>query len=144
MTQAIFVNLPVADLARSRGFFEALGFHFNPTFTNDETACLVISDTIRAMLHTPASFRRFTDKQICDAHDTTEVLLALQVESREQVDVLAEKAIAAGAQTPRPAADHGFMYERAFEDPDGHIWELFWMDEAGFPGMDSAKGEQVQ
>ena len=128
MPKAIFVNLPCQDLRRSKAFFETLGFSFNPQFTNDEAACLVISDAIYAMLHTHASFRRFTSKDIADAHKTTETLLAIQVESKEAVNALLDKARAAGARAPREAQDHGFMYERAFEDPDGHIWEIFWMD----------------
>ena len=128
MPKAIFVNLPCRDLKRSMAFFEALGFSFNPQFTNDDAACLVISDAIYAMLHTPKSFRRFTSKTIADAHKTTETLLALQVDGREEVNALVEKALGAGARVPREAQDHGFMFERSFEDPDGHIWEIFWMD----------------
>ncbi len=133
MPQAIFVNLPVADLDRSKRFFEGLGFSFNEAFTNDEAAALVISDTIYAMLHTPESLRRFTKKDIADARATTEVLLALRVESRERVDALFDKALAAGGKEQRETEDHGFMYGRSFEDPDGHIWEVFWMDPAQLP-----------
>lgn len=128
MPKAIAVNLPVADLGRSRAFFEALGFSFNDQFSNAEVAALAISDTIYAMLHTYESFRRFTPKDIPDARRTTEVMLALEVESRERVDDLADRALAAGGRKPREGIDHGFMFERAFEDPDGHIWEVFWMD----------------
>ncbi len=133
MPKAIFVNLPCEDLRRSKTFFEALGFSFNPQFTNDEAACLVISDAIYAMLHTPASFRRFTRKPIADAHKTTEALLALQVESKEKVDGLMSKALVAGGLEPREPENHGFMYGRTFEDPDGHIWEVFWMDSKAMP-----------
>lgn len=133
MPKAIAVNLPVADLERSRAFFEALGFSINRQFSNDEVAALAISNTIHAMLHTPESFRRFTPREIPDARRTTEVMLALEVESRERVDELADRALAAGGREPRESTDHGFMYERAFEDPDGHIWEVYWMDEAGVP-----------
>ena len=133
MPRAIFVNLSCEDLKRSKAFFEALGFSFNPQFTNDDAACLVISDTIYAMLHTPASFRRFTSKEIADAHDTTEALFALQVDSKEVVNEIFDKALAAGGRAPREAQDHGFMYERAFEDPDGHIWEIFWMNTQAAP-----------
>lgn len=128
MPKAIYVNLPVTNLKRSMAFFEALGFSFNPQFTNDDAACLVISDVIYAMLHTPASFRRFTKKDISDAHETTEVLLALQVHSKEWVNELMDKALKAGSREPHAPEDHGFMFGRAFEDPDGHIWEVFWMD----------------
>ncbi|MCC6948712.1 MAG: glyoxalase/bleomycin resistance/extradiol dioxygenase family protein [Bradyrhizobiaceae bacterium] len=133
MPSAIYVNLPVADLKQSKAFFESLGFTFNPQFTNDDAAALVFSDTIFAMLHTPQSFRRFTKKEICDARKTTEVLLALQVESREQVNALMEKALKAGGRAPREAQDLDFMFERSFEDPDGHIWEVFWMDPKAMP-----------
>ena len=133
MPRAIYVNLSCKDLKRSKAFFEALGFSFNPQFTNDDAACLVISDTIYAMLHTPASFRRFTSKDIADAHKTTEALLALQVDSKEMVNEIFDKALAAGGRAPREAQDHGFMYERAFEDPDGHIWEIFWMNTQAAP-----------
>lgn len=133
MPTAIYVNLPCADLKRSMRFFEALGFSFDQRFTNDDAAALVVSDAIRAMLHTPASFRRFTAKQVADARTTTEVLLALQVEGRDEVNRLMDAALAAGANEPRPAEEHGFMFGRAFEDPDGHIWEVFWMDPDAVP-----------
>ena len=133
MARAIFVNLPVAELPRSMEFFEALGYSFYPQFTNEQAAALVISDTIYAMLHTPENFRRFTTKQIADARTTTEVLLALQVESKEQVNKLLERALKAGGKEAREPEDHGFMSGRAFEDPDGHIWEAFWMDASQFP-----------
>lgn len=134
MPQAIYVNLPVSDLKRSRQFFEALGFSFHEKFSNDDAAGLVLSDTMFAMLHTPESFRRFTKKEIADATRTTEVLVALQVESRARVDALMEKALAAGAREQREPEDHGFMFGRAFEDPDGHIWEIFFMDVSQMPG----------
>jgi predicted lactoylglutathione lyase len=131
MPKAIYVNLPVADLKRSMVFFEALGFSFNKQFTNDDAASLMISETIFAMLHTPDSFRRFTSKDLSDAHKTTEVLLTLQVENKEMVNELTDKALKAGGREPRAPEDHGFMFGRAFEDPDGHIWEIFWMDPKG-------------
>ena len=133
MPKALFINLAVADLKRSMDFFEGLGFSFNEHFTNDQAAALVISDTINAMLHTHDSMRRFTKKEIADPTKTTEVLLALQVDSKEQVDNLMNKALAAGGSQARELEDHGFMYGRSFEDPDGHIWEVFWMDPANVP-----------
>jgi predicted lactoylglutathione lyase len=133
MPHAIYVNLPVASLQRSMEFFKGLGFSFNPRFTNEQAAALVISDSIYAMLHTHESFLRFTRKDIADAKKTTEVLLALQVESRARVEELMGKALAMGGKEARDAEDHGFMYGRAFEDPDGHIWELFWMNESEVP-----------
>ncbi|MDX1756135.1 MAG: VOC family protein [Marinobacter sp.] len=128
MPQAIYVNLPVTDLVRSMTFFQALGFSFNPKFTNDQAAGLEIADTIFAMLHTPDSFRRFTHKQIADSRNTTEVLIALQLESKDRVNTLMDQALAAGAREYREPEDHGFMFGRTFEDLDGHIWELFWLD----------------
>lgn len=133
MTKSIYVNLPVTDLHRSIEFFNGLGFNFNEQFSNDQAAALVISDTIYAMLHTPESFRRFTKRDIADAKKTTEMLLALEVESREKVDSLTEKALRFGVREIREAEDHGFMYGRAFEDPDHHIWEVFWMDPTKMP-----------
>ena len=130
MIGKIFVNLAVKDLDRSMAFFKAVGFSFNPQFTDDTAACMVMSDDIFAMLLTHPKIKQFTAKEIADAHKTTEVLVALSVESKARVDDITEKALAAGAKEPRPAQDYGFMFGRSFEDPDGHIWELFWMDPA--------------
>lgn len=131
--KAIFVNLHVADLNRSKAFFEALGFSFNLQFTNQQAAALVISDTNYAMLHTKESFLRFTKKAVVDARASTQVLLALQVESREEVDALLTRALEHGGRQARDAQDHGFMFERSFEDPDGHVWEVFWMVASKMP-----------
>lgn len=128
MPHKIFVNLPVKSLAKSMAFFKALGFKFNSKFTDATAACMVISDDIFAMLLTHAKFKEFTPKPIADASKTTEVLVALSVESKAKVKRLVAKAVAAGGREARPAKDHGFMFEHAFEDPDGHIWEIFWMD----------------
>jgi uncharacterized protein len=128
MPGAIYLNLPVADLPRSMTFFEGLGFTFNRQFTGEDAAALVISDSIYVMLHTHESLRRFTKKEIADATRVTEVLTALQLESRERVDELMDRVLAAGGREYREREDHGFMFTRTFEDPDGHIWELFWMD----------------
>jgi predicted lactoylglutathione lyase len=128
MHKQIFVNLPVSDLPRSKKFFEALGFHFEPKFTNDKGACMVISDTIFAMLLTRDFFQTFTGKPLVDASRSTEVLVCLSCESRAEVDAVVTKALAAGGKAPRPPQDHGFMYGHGFEDPDGHIWELMYMD----------------
>jgi uncharacterized protein len=133
VVNAIYVNLAVEDLARSKRFFEELGFSFHEKFTNDDAAALILSDTIYAMLHTHESFARFTTKQIADTASTAQALLALQVDSRDEVNELADKAVAAGGREHRDPADHGFMYERAFEDPDGHIWEVFFMDVSQLP-----------
>ena len=130
MPTQIFVNMQVKDLRRSKVFFEALGYRFNPQFSNEDAACLVISDTIYAMLHTPSSLQRFLPKgkTAADATKSTEVLLALSCESKENVIALSETAIRAGATEARPPEDHGFMYARSFNDLDGHIWEVFWMN----------------
>ena len=130
MTTQIFVNVQVNDLAKSKAFFEALGYSFNAQFTNDDAAALVISDTICAMLHTPKSLERFLPKgkTASDATKHTEVLLALSFESKDAVNTIYDKAITAGATECRPTEDYGFMYGRSFEDPDGHIWEVFWME----------------
>jgi predicted lactoylglutathione lyase len=128
MSTKIFVNLPVKDLDASRRFFEALGFSFNPQFTDDTAACMVISEHAFAMLLTHPKFSEFTTKDIADARRVCEVMTALSLASKEEVDRMVETAAAHGGRDARPAKDYGFMYARAFEDPDGHIWEPFWMD----------------
>lgn len=130
MTKSIFVNLPVRDLPAAMRFYTALGFANNPQFTDSTAACMVWSDAIYVMLLTHEKFAQFTDRRIVDAHRETELLIALNVESRAEVDALLEKALAAGAREPRPAMDHGFMIQRSFADPDGHVWEIFYMDMA--------------
>lgn len=127
MHQQIFVNLPCRDLKRSKAFFESLGFDFNPAFTNDSGACMVIGENIFAMLLAEEFFRTFTHKPIADATKTTEVLTCLSCSSRAEVDALVTKARAAGGTVPREAQDHGFMYGHGFEDLDGHVWELVYM-----------------
>jgi predicted lactoylglutathione lyase len=142
MAQMIFVNLPVADLARARAFFAALGWRFDERFC-DETAAMVSvggSDTIHAMLLTHDKFRQFTSKAIADTGASTEVLLAISRDSREEVDALLDKARTAGATEPRPPQDYGFMYQRTFEDPDGHTWEVAWMDVEAAMAAGAAKG----
>ncbi|MEU6892063.1 VOC family protein [Streptomyces sp. NPDC046557] len=126
----IFVNLPVKDLEASRAFWGKLGYSFNAQFSDENGASLVISDTIYAMLLTEARFKDFTHKAIADTSTTTEALLCLSAESREAVDALVDAAVGAGGTEPRAAQDHGFMYGRAFEDLDGHTWEIMWMDPA--------------
>ena len=132
--RSIFVNLPVADVARSRSFFAALGFGFNETFSDDSNACLVVEENIYAMLMTPARFGDFVVGEIADAQKTTEVLLCLSADSREEVDRLADTALAHGGGAWKPTQDHGFMYGRSITDPDGHVWELMWMDAAAVGG----------
>ena len=128
MPKMIFVNLPVADLDRSIAFYTAVGAEQNHQFSDDTGACMVFSDTIHVMILSHDKFRQFTPKRIADAHETSEVLIALSADSRAEVDELVTRAIAAGGREARPTEDHGWMYGRAFEDPDGHIWEPFWMD----------------
>ena len=131
MNKQIFVNLPVKDLNKSKEFFAALGYTFNAQFTNEQGACMVISeDSIYAMLLTEEFFQTFIDKKIAKAHEVTEALICLSCESREEVDGLVNKALAAGGKTPRPPQDHGFMYAHSFEDLDGHLWELVYMSGA--------------
>lgn len=128
MATQIFVNLPVKDLNRSMDFFKALGYDFNLRFTDETAACMVVSDTIYVMLLTEAKFKEFTPKAICDAAKSTEVLVCLSRESRKDVDELVAKAVAAGGTIFRPAKDYGFMYDHGFQDPDGHLWELVYME----------------
>ncbi|MEU1197605.1 VOC family protein [Streptomyces sp. NPDC005813] len=132
--QMIFVNLPVADVDTSKKFFTELGYTINPQFTSDDCACVVISDTIVAMMLSKQRYADFTKKQIADATKTSEVLLCLSAESREKVDELVDGAIAAGGSAAGETQDHGFMYGRAFDDPDGHTWEVMWMDPAAVQG----------
>ena len=133
MSRKIFVNLPVKDLPRAKAFFSALGFAFNPQFTNEQGACMVISEHNYAMLLVERFFQTFTPKRVADARESSEVLLCLSCDSRAEVDALVAKALAAGGKEPRPPQDHGFMYGRSIEDLDGHIWELMWMDLAPPP-----------
>lgn len=129
MEKMIFVNLPVSDLKRSIAFYEAVGAANNPQFTDDTAAMMRFSDAINVMLLTHERFQGFTPRAIPDAHQTAQVLLCLSEESRAAVDATLARAVAAGAVgDPNPAQDHGFMYGRSFADPDGHIWELAWMD----------------
>jgi predicted lactoylglutathione lyase len=122
------VNLAVNDLDRSKAFFDRLGFTFNPQFTDETAACMIIADDICAMLLTHPKFKEFTKKDIADAHKTTEVLTCLSFDSKDKVNEIVDRAIAAGGTEAREPQDYGFMYGRSFNDPDGHIWEIIWMD----------------
>lgn len=133
MNSNIFVNLPVADLPKSRSFFKALGFTFNEQFCDDTAACVVISDHIHVMLLTHAKFRDFTPKAICDTRESVEVLNCLSCDSREEVDQLVRRAAAAGGSIYAEPKDYGFMYQHSFQDPDGHQWELVHMDPGTAP-----------
>jgi len=126
--QMIFVNLATNDLETSKRFFTELGYSINPQFTTDDCACVVISDTIVAMLLTKQRYQDFTKKEIADSTQTSEVLLCLSAESRTKVDELVDKALSAGGAPAGEPQDHGFMYGRSFQDPDGHTWEVVWMD----------------
>jgi len=128
-TKQIFVNLPVKDLDKSKAFFNALGYNFNPQFTDANAACMVVQEgSIHAMLLVESFFKTFTDKAIADTRTSTEVLLCLSCESRAEVDELVAKAVAAGGTTPRAPQDLGFMYGHGFQDLDGHLWELVFMN----------------
>mgnify|MGYP001347540710 CR=1 FL=1 len=135
MFRQIFVNLPIKDMARSQAFFKSLGLNFNPQFTNEQGACLEVGENIFAMLLVEPFFQGFTKLPISDAKKATEVLIALSVDSRAQVDEVVAKAVAAGATTPNAPMDHGFMYQHGFADLDGHQWEVFWMDMSAAPAQ---------
>ncbi|KIA96061.1 extradiol dioxygenase [Flavobacterium sp. KMS] len=133
MKTEIFLNLPVKDLNRSMAFFTALGFTFNLNFTDDKAACLEIGENIYAMLLLEEFFKTFTQKQICNTATTTEILMALSVDSREKVDELITAVVKAGGTEYMEAKDYGWMYQKAFLDIDGHHWEIFFMDESQAP-----------
>ncbi|HSD16351.1 MAG TPA: VOC family protein [Thermomonas sp.] len=134
MPRNLYVNLPVKDLERTVDFFAALGFSFNPTFTDENATCMVVNDNTSVMLLVESFFATFTGKPIADAHVVTETLLALSLESRADVDDFVAKAIARGASEYAEPRDLGFMYQRGIADLDGHQWEVFFMDESQFPG----------
>lgn len=127
MIKEITLHLPVADVAKSLGFFRALGFAPHPQFTDESAACIILNDTIAVMLSAHAKFREFTPKAVCDTAKAVEVLLCLGCASREAVDTLVAKALAAGGTTYDKPEDHGFMYSHSFVDPDGHGWGLYHM-----------------
>jgi predicted lactoylglutathione lyase len=128
MNKEIIFNLPVKDLERSKAFFAALGFRYNPQFSNDSAAFIdVVEDSIHVMLTTEAFFETLTRKPVAPASTASEVVICLSCESRDELDTLIAKATAAGARIPHPPEDHGFMYDQGFEDLDGHLWNLVWM-----------------
>jgi len=134
MALKIFVNLPVKDLNKSIDFFAKLGFEFDPQFTNENATCMIVGKDIFIMLLVEKFFKTFTKKKISDAKKNTEVIVALSAESKEKVDIMINKVIHAGGKESRAAEDLGWMYTRAFEDIDGHLWETFWMDPAKIQG----------
>ena len=142
MSRLIFVNLPVRDLARATAFYEAVGAVKHGQFSDDTASCMVFSDTIHVMLLTHEKFRQFTPKAIADAKSVSEVLICLSADNRAAVDRLVAAAGAAGGRSdPAPKQDHGFMYGRSFEDPDGHHWEVMWMDVAAATAAQSATAD---
>ncbi|MBF8170469.1 VOC family protein [Streptomyces olivaceus] len=132
--QMIFLNLATNDLGAAKRFFTGLGWELNAQFSDDGTASFPVSDAIVVMVHTPQKYREFSKKEIADSAKSSEVLIALSAESREKVDELVEKAVASGGSVTGEAQDHGFMYGRAFDDPDGHTFEIVWMDPAAVQG----------
>ena len=135
MIRQIFVNLPIKDMARSQAFFKALGLTFNPRFTNEQGASLEIAENIYAMLLVEPFFQGFTKLPLCDAKKATEVLIALSCDSREEVEDMVRKAVAAGGTTPNEPKDYGFMYQHGFADLDGHQWEVFYMNMDAAPAQ---------
>jgi uncharacterized protein len=133
MAKQIFINLPVKNLDKSVAFFTKLGFTFNPQFTDEKATCMVIGENIYAMLLVESFFKTFTKKEITNAHKSTEVLIALDAESREEVKQMVQNAIAAGGTSYMEAQDHGWMYQHSFADLDGHQWEILYMDESAMP-----------
>lgn len=134
MPQMIFVNLPITDIARSRAFYQSLGWTINEKFSDASGACVVVSDTIYLMILNPEKFASFATKPLANPATTTAVMTAFSAESRAAVDALAEAALKHGGREPKPAQDQGFMYGRTFEDPDGNVLEAFWMDPAAVNG----------
>ncbi len=128
MATQIFVNLPVKDLSRSQEFFRKLGYTFDPQFTDEKAACMIVDENIFVMLLAEPFFKSFTNKEVSDARKSTEVIVSLSAENRVQVDELVGKAVAAGATTPNESKDYGFMYQHGFEDLDGHLWEIIHME----------------
>jgi predicted lactoylglutathione lyase len=133
MATQIFVTQPVDDLNKSKEFFSKLGYTFNPQFTDEKAACMIISDTIYVMLITKTFFQTFTKKEIVDAHKAVERSISISADSKDAVNEMVAKAEAAGATIPDPASDYGFMYQHSFDDIDGHHWEFVWMNPNGVP-----------
>ncbi|MGA7010061.1 MAG: VOC family protein [Nitrososphaeraceae archaeon] len=130
MITNIFVNLPVKDLSKTVEFFTKLGFTFNPQFTDENATCMIVGKDIFVMLLVEKFFKTFTKKEISDTTKNTEAIVALSAQSREEVDQMMEKVLGAGGREARDPQDHGWMYGRSFEDINGHLWEIFYMDES--------------
>ena len=133
MTKQIFVNLPVKDLNRTVEFFTKLGFTFNPQFTDENATCMIVSDDIFVMLLVEKFFKTFIPKEVADATKSSEVIMTLSADSRAEVDRLVDKALGSGGTVSAEAQDHGWMYSRGFQDPDGHLWEFVYMDMNAVP-----------
>lgn len=133
MAKKIFINLPVSDLQRAMDFYTAIGFTNNPQFTDETAACMVLSEEIYVMLLTHPKFKEFTTKEIGDTHTLASVINSLSVDSVEEVNTMTEKAVKAGGKETNEAKDYGFMQQRSFEDPDGHLWEVLYMDMSKMP-----------
>jgi predicted lactoylglutathione lyase len=144
MNRKLFVNIAVADLGRAVDFFSGLGFEFDPRFTDESATCMLIGEDAYAMLLVSDRFQDFTKKEVVDSATQTEAILALSADSREEVDDFAEKALATGGRPANDPMDMGFMYSRSFQDPDGHLWEVFWMDPAAVEqGPEAFAAEQA-
>ncbi|MET3921906.1 VOC family protein [Arthrobacter sp. UYEF20] len=133
MAKQMFLNLPVQDLDKSVAFFTALGFSFNPDFTDENATSMIINDDAFVMLLVEGYFKTFTSKPVADASSSAEAIMAFSVDSRDAVDELVRAALTSGGTPSEEAQDYGFMYTHSFQDPDGHLWEVFWMDPAGPP-----------
>ncbi|WP_183558640.1 VOC family protein [Mucilaginibacter sp. SP1R1] len=133
MATKVFINLPVKSLAKSVEFFQNLGFSFNPQFTDEKAGCMIVSESIFVMLLTDSYFKSFIDTEVCDAHQSTEVLIALDAASADEVKQFVNKAQSLGGRIYAEAKDHGFMYQHSFADLDGHKWEMAYMDMSQFP-----------
>ena len=133
MAKQMFLNLPVKDLDKTVEFFTALGFKFNPDFTDENATCMIVNDDAFVMLLAENYFKSFTSKQVADAGSTAEAIMAFSVDSRKGVDEVVRTALTSGGTASEDAQDYGFMYTHSFQDPDGHLWEVFWMDPAGPP-----------
>lgn len=133
MIKQIFINLPVKQLNMSKEFFSKLGFNFNPQFTDENAACLILGENIYAMLLVDNFFNSFTKKKIGDSSNSTEAIFALSTDSKEKVEEMLNNVISAGGIEPTEPQDHGWMYGRSFQDIDGHLWEIFYADESAMP-----------
>jgi uncharacterized protein len=133
MAKKVFINLPVKDLTRSMTFFQGLGYSFNPQFTDEKAGCMIVSESIFVMLLTDRYFKTFIDTDICDTHRATEVLIALDADSKDDVVELVAKAEKLGGRVYAKPQDHGWMYQHSFADPDGHKFEVFYMDATQLP-----------